>query len=119
MRTIRKWVLALAIAPYALIYTGAASNQLVIWANNGKFPVAMNSVRLAGETINSDGMMDPVHCVMTSATRLNLLADIFDFGPGGINSVGDIMIDAGVNSREYCLVVALCLVLFKRPRYEC
>ena len=39
-------------------------------------------------------MLDDVHCVMTSKTHLNLLADIFDM-KDGIYSIGDFLLILG------------------------
>jgi hypothetical protein len=39
------------------------------------------------------GMLDGTHCIMTPATHLNFLADIFDFG--SIYSIGDFLIIIG------------------------
>lgn len=82
------WIVAL---PYALILLGAASNQLVLIANGGKFPVMVNEYALPD---NPKGMFDAEHCVMTGSTRLNALADIFHFGTE-VDSIGDLTIDLG------------------------
>lgn len=107
------WILLL---PIASNFIGAASNQLVLWANNDTFPVKINLAKMQimtdGEaSINPDGtvtlkgghvvilpdgttMLDPVHCLMTSKTHLNLLADNWDFHDS-IESVGDLLLDFG------------------------
>jgi hypothetical protein len=73
--------------PYAVAFLGAASNQLVLFANNDRFPVAMNIAKLhkwvpeEARVESNDGilMIDETHCLMTNKTHLNILADIFDF----------------------------------------
>lgn len=70
------------------------SNQAVLLANGGKFPVSINAHRQNGFS-DADGYLDDVHIVMTSHTHLNVLADIFDFKRQGIESVGDALIDLG------------------------
>jgi hypothetical protein len=94
------WILVLWLAPF---FAGAASNQAVLIANHDTFPVLVNNTKLANvlgdedSTSKSDAspvMLDDVHCVMTDKTRLNFLADVFDFG-GAIQSVGDLSLDFG------------------------
>jgi hypothetical protein len=46
---LRKTLLWFLLLPYVVAYTGAASNQLVFFANNGKFPVRYNAMRMAKE----------------------------------------------------------------------
>lgn len=141
------WVLLLPIATYGV---GAASNQLVIIANDGKFPVQMNpmsralhSAKVATEvaaimnavdaddqdsindaeakvfvirTAEKAGMLDDIHCIMTPATHLNLLADIFDIG--GIYSVGDGLLSIAEQSYEYCAMLWIFLLCAKVTRQE-
>lgn len=116
MRTIRRWVIVLVLTPFLCNYAGIASNWLVEWSNNGKFPVAMSSVKERAYKPDADGMIDNTHCVMTSETHLNLLADNFDFGAEGIMSIGDFLIDV-LDLKEYFFLTALCLVMFKRTDY--
>ena len=104
-RSTALWILLL---PILLNFTGAASNQLVLWANNDTFPVKVNLVKLmvftGGDTITlPDGtvMMDPTHCVMTSKTHLNLLADNWDFHQS-IESIGDLLIELGAWLWTFC-----------------
>jgi hypothetical protein len=95
---------------------GIASNQLVLIANQDTFPVMLNAKKtaeylkveekVATKEKNPDNwkmpalvkndavMIDDVHCIMTSHTRLNFLADIFDFKTA-IYSVGDGLIELG------------------------
>lgn len=92
LRVTALWVILL---PVCVSFLGAASNQAVLIANHDKFPVMVNGTKLAvfgGST--PDGMMDDTHCVMTKYTRLNLLADVFDFRDS-IKSVGDLLIEFG------------------------
>lgn len=106
LKFLRKTALWIVLAPLALIYLGAASNQLVLSANHDTFPVEVNTFKQellaykmqkewkeataeAGVDLPlPDGMIDDTHCVMTSQTHLNFLADIFDL-KDGIYSVGD------------------------------
>lgn len=103
------WILAL---PLALSLMGAASNQAVLNANHDKFPVEVNTFKeeilvykmqadwkdataAAGVDLPlPEGMIDDTHCVMTSKTRLNWLADVFDM-KDGIYSIGDFMLMLG------------------------
>lgn len=89
------WALLL---PYVFIFAGAASNQLVIVANHGKFPVQTNAVHakmwIAEDSPLPDGMLDDVHCVMTDKTHLNLLADVIDLH-SSVESVGDLSMELG------------------------
>lgn len=104
------WILLL---PYGVYTLGAASNQAVLIANHDTFPVLVNDTKLAdfrkpakvvslddilGPPMRpqpspvDDGMIDDVHCRMTSKTHLNFLADIFDLKSEGIYSIGDFLI---------------------------
>lgn len=127
------WVLLL---PSTVWYTGAASNQLVIVANNGKFPVQTNPTYLAKhrlevdreiaeaqaagdggavqaiQSVDAQGMLDSVHCVMTKNTHFNLLADIFDLH-SGIYSIGDFMLMLGEWLGTFCPYVWGALALMK------
>ena len=93
-RFISTTYLYLLAAPFLLMVLGAGLNQLVLIANHDKFPVMVNSRNITrhGE-VDENGMIDDVHCLMTPQTRLNYLADVFDFGHEGIESPGDILID--------------------------
>lgn len=101
------WVL---ILPYLFTYAGAASNQLVLIANHDKFPVMLNEVKRVKFTPDANGQIDEVHCVMTSATHLNLLADIFDLHDG-IYSVGDGLLEIGSWLEGFCIFVWMALVV--------
>lgn len=110
------WILAI---PIFFIFTGAASNQLVIAANHDKFPVMLNERKLRErekrnedreEVIQKiasmigidvpkavepdDSMLDDVHCVMTKDTHLNFLADWIDLQEA-IYSPGDLLMEFG------------------------
>ena len=116
-------------------FTGAASNQLVLIANHDKFPVMVNAVRLEelkAPTLaqsfitrllgvpepapevkkEDDGMLDDVHCVMTSKTHLNFLADVFDLKEA-IYSVGDFLLMLGEWLWSFVPIVWVTLILKK------
>ena len=106
------WVL---LTPFALYGVGSGSNQLVLFANHDKFPVMVNSVKLAEmqeDKVLPDGMLDDIHCVMTHDTRLNFLADVFDL-QSAIYSIGDFAIMLGVWLMSICPFVWLSLILKK------
>lgn len=106
----RKTFLWILLLPYVFIYFGAASNQLVLWANNDTFPVKVNIVKaqkMAPDAVKLDDgtiMLDDIHCMMTNKTHLNLLADNWDFHDG-IESVGDILIEWGYWLSGFCAFV--------------
>jgi hypothetical protein len=103
------WILLL---PPAFHFVGAASNQLVLIANHDKFPVMENDWRASNETV-LNGIIDPGgHCLMTSDTHLNFLADIFDFHDG-IYSIGDLMLMTGDWLDSFCIYVWLALIIKK------
>ena len=109
---LRRTSLYLLAIPMLFTFLGAASNQLVLVANHDSFPVMLNAKKLQEMTepreqtaINFNKpipafetddavMLDEVHCVMTSHTQLNFLADVFDF-KDGIYSIGDFMLMLG------------------------
>ena len=112
LKFLRKTALWILLTPAALIYSGAASNQLVLAANHDSFPVMVNDFKSeimvakmkaewkedtaeAGLDIKLPaGMIDETHCIMTSKTHLNFLADVFDL-KDGIYSIGDFGIMLG------------------------
>jgi hypothetical protein len=110
MNFLRRTFLWILLLPYALGYLGAASNQLVLVANHGKFPVMRNPV-VEALTPNLQGMTDSVHCFMTDETHLNLLADIFNFKSAGIWSIGDLAMEASEETLPYCWGIWLGLIL--------
>ena len=97
---LRKTSLYILAIPVLLFGLGAASNQVVLQANNDRFPVLINETKVREfnsekvelgpmsitvvkpANVDSDGvvMIDDTHCVMTSKTHLNFLADVFDLG---------------------------------------
>lgn len=97
-RSTALWIILL---PYLVYFFGAASNQLVLWANNDTFPVKVNLAKaqhMAPDAIKlPDGtiMLDEVHCLMTPKTHLNILADNWDLNREGIWSIGDFLLDLG------------------------
>jgi|SRR6185312_11732053 len=92
--------------PLLLIILGGASNQLVLIANHDTFPVMLNDVRASGHTF----MLDSEHCVMTTHTHLNVLADIFDFGTE-TDSIGDLLLTVGEYLWNYAYLVWAMLIL--------
>jgi hypothetical protein len=113
LKFLRKTSLYILAVPVMLVMLGAASNQVVLMANHDRFPVMINATKLAEfntteidlgpiaikvvkpANIDADGvvMIDDSHCVMTSKTHLNFLADVFDFG--SIYSIGDFSLMLG------------------------
>lgn len=104
------WLIAV---PVLSIFLGAASNQVVLVANHGKFPVMINDAFYAKFcTIPPDAdpeliamippiaclkggqMIDEVHSIMGPNSHLKLLSDIFPLGDA-IYSVGDGLINFG------------------------
>jgi Family of unknown function (DUF5317) len=94
MKFLRVTMLWITLLPLACEAIGAASNQLVLIANHDKFPVMLNAQKTIKYEPDDFGLIDDTHCVMTRETRLNFLADIFDF-KDGIYSVGDGLIELG------------------------
>jgi hypothetical protein len=90
-RFLRDTYLYILLVPVGLIVLGAALNQAVMIANGDTFPVLVNSVKSGGQLPGS--MLDNIHSVMSSGSRLRFLGDIFDFGP--IESIGDLLIELG------------------------
>jgi hypothetical protein len=116
LKFMRASCLSILIFPYIIFGLGVLSNQAVLWANHDKFPVMLNARKLdkimnqdaladieaifgikpkapIAKTADPDGMIDDVHCVMTSKTHLNALADVFDLG--SIYSIGDFTLYLG------------------------
>jgi hypothetical protein len=103
------WIL---LIPYALHITGAILNDLVMFANGGRFPVMYNPARQWNRA-DANGMLDKTHCIMTSKTHLNLLADVIDRNEQGISSIGDILIDAGETFSSSCTVIWFTIVVLR------
>ncbi len=122
---LRKTALWILLSPIALQVTGAASNQLVLIANHDTFPVNINQVKLRQHFQGEDGMVtlpdgtvmiDDVHCLMSSKTHLNWLADEFDLG--SIYSVGDFGIMLGEYLLEFAPLVWSLVIIEKLRRLE-
>jgi hypothetical protein len=129
LRFLRTTFLWIALLPVACGFTGAALNQAVLAANHDTFPVLVNSVKLKRMTGATDTlleiifgtpkaqagapqipqddrghlMLDDTHCVMTSATHLNFLADWIDL-KDAIYSPGDMLLDFGSWSFPFAVV---------------
>lgn len=93
-------------------FAGAASNQLVLFANDDKFPVMVNQKHLSSFTnaVDANGMIDSVHCVMTHQTHLNVLADIFDFHTT-VKSIGDLLMDWSEEYGVFMWVIWAVLII--------
>lgn len=113
MNYLRKTFLWILLLPYALGFLGAASNQLVLVANHGKFPVQLNPRWNTEMEPDAAGMIDNVHCVMSAETHLNLLADIFNFHTT-IKSIGDLLLGYGDDMTPYCWGIWLGLILTRK-----
>lgn len=94
MRVIRRARLWLVALPYLILFVGGTANQIVLHVNGGKFPVQINPTQQVGK-VDVNGMLDAVHCVMTSQTRLNWLGDWIDLVKE-VDSPGDLLIDLGL-----------------------
>lgn len=110
----RIWILA---TPFLLVLLGAGSNQLVLAANHDKFPVMVNERKTAQLAPDAHGIIDDeAHCVMTSETHLNFLADWIDMRTA-IYSPGDLILEAGIYTQDWAALVwgaVLALALYKR-----
>jgi hypothetical protein len=110
---LRRTSLYILAIPFLFTFLGAASNQSVLLANHDTFPVMVNDRKLAdmadhdkksveikfnqpnpAEKQDDVVMLDDTHCVMTSHTHLNALADIFDM-KDAIYSIGDFSLMLG------------------------
>jgi hypothetical protein len=127
---LRKTSLYILAIPVLLFGLGAASNQVVLQANHNRFPVLVNETKVREfnsekvelgpmsitvvkpANVDSDGvvMIDDTHCVMTSETHLNFLADVFDLG--NIYSIGDFLLMLG----EWLMGFAPFIFLFDVTR---
>jgi len=109
----------LLVHPFTAVrnfWFGRIVNQAVLWSNGDRFPVMLNARKIdkilsqdqeqdlasilgikpkspIAKTPDPDGMLDDTHCVMTSKTHLNALADVFDLG--SIYSIGDFTLYLG------------------------
>lgn len=111
-KLLRVTMLWIVLLPYLVQGIGAASNQLVLIANHDKFPVMLNEAARVKFEPDANGMIDAVHCVMTSNTHLNLLADVFDFHVGWF-SIGDGLLSLGQWLSSFSLFVWMGLVIQK------
>jgi hypothetical protein len=118
--------------PLLLIFSGAASNQAVLVANWGKFPVMVNHrveqklkarnavpdfsiFRTAvpqNKKADTDLMIDDIHCVMTPQSRLKVLADWINLQTD-IMSPGDLLIMLGEFLWQFALIAWIVLVIKK------
>jgi hypothetical protein len=91
------FALNLKIKGIWFFFVGQAMNLLPIAANGGKMPVSEAASKIANAGAVEGEMLR--HCVMTSSTRFNLLADIVPipvkFFPGVV-SPGDVLIAIGI-----------------------
>lgn len=91
----------LIVIPVLLIVLGAASNQLVLIANGGRFPVLLNAAQIgffmqdSGKVVDGISYLDEVHTVMRPEDHLRVLADIINLGRAGVMSIGDLFIELG------------------------
>lgn len=121
---------ALAL-PVLLMAIGGISNQAVLIANGGKFPVMVNEkqkvehqssttidkgdlkiVIPVAEKTESQFLGDDVHSVMGKNSHLKPLADIFNIGEG-VASIGDFFVMAGVWLWGFAPIVWLTLIFRK------
>jgi hypothetical protein len=125
------WIL---LGPYIIFGLGAASNQAVLIANHDKFPVMVNTRKLAAmlnppspgplATLlgilepapkvdkGEEGMIDDIHCIMTPVTHLNFLADIFDLHDVTY-SIGDLLMILGEWAGSFTLIIWGTLIFKK------
>ena len=114
IRFIRVTLLWVLLAPIGFMALGGASNQAVLIANGGKFPAMATDRWLEGHgyKVDSAGMIDEIHCRMTSTTRLNALGDVFNLQTE-IKSLGDMAIELGLWLEGFCSIVWGALVIRK------
>jgi hypothetical protein len=121
-RFLRKTSLYILALPLLFTALGIASNQAVLAANHDKFPVQWNDYKVSAYAVQLDeeskatnekgeptaaakqahfnlvaldnGYLDETHCLMTSETHLNFLADYLDFHTATY-SPGDAFIELG------------------------
>lgn len=129
MKTLRKfpyWYLI--VVPILLFCLGVASNQSVLVANHGKFPVMLSegayyqyctahseedeATAPAISCIKGGQMIDPVHSVMGPNSHFKVLSDIIPLG-SAIYSIGDGLIELGLFLLGYTPIMWLALVLRK------
>lgn len=121
---LRKTLFYILAIPLLFTVLGAASNQLVLWANHDTFPVLINEAKVKkydaeeGTVTLSDGtvMLDFTHCVMSKRTHLNFLADVIDVGD--IMSVGDILLELGGWTGTFAPFIFIFAVVTKLQKQE-
>ena len=124
----------LLVIPVLLFCLGAASNQAVLIANHGKFPVMMNASWMdmkcstqgmdpeeiaaapSGWCGKGGEMLDRTHSIMGPNSHLKALADIFPLG--NTYSIGDGLIYLGEWLQTFCPFMWLGLALRKLYRSE-
>ena len=128
---LRKTSLYILAIPVLFTFLGAASNQLVLIKNHDTFPVMVNDKKLQEMTSPKEKsveiefnkpmpafeaddtvMLDDVHCLMTSHTHLNFLADVFDMHDA-IYSIGDFMLMLGEWLGSFTLAIFVFDVVCK------
>lgn len=135
MKILRKFPYWYLIAiPVLMFVLGAASNQAVLIANHGKFPVMMNEaeVSLACAPPSEDKesqkfsifnssvpsctkggqFLDRTHSIMGPNSHLKALADIFDLGEA-VFSLGDFSIMLGTFLLKFTPLAWLFLTIRK------
>ncbi len=113
LRTTLLWIVAL---PYALVFVGAASNQLVMIVNGGQMPVLI-APQQAAEWGYDDKGLDARHQYLSTDTRLSVLADLFNFKVN-IESVGDLLISAGQHTETPCFWIWMTLAVRRLRKIE-
>lgn len=103
----------LAISP-VVTFTGAAMNQVVLVANDGKFPVMISDRGAKEFGFKEDGMSDMWHTRMTKDTHFNWLADYINLQTV-ILSPGDLLISLG-ESLSFLTIVWMTLIISDRVR---
>lgn len=116
--------------PILLICSGVASNQVVLVANHGKFPVMANAAMLdtfcspkqidpeeledipPSSCVKGGEMLDEVHSIMGPNSHLKALSDIFPLGKA-IYSVGDGLLYLGFWLFSYTPYMWLALTIRK------
>ncbi|NLK38725.1 MAG: DUF5317 domain-containing protein [Clostridiales bacterium] len=97
-----------AIVGSFLTILGTALNRIVISANGGFMPVYPTLSKITG--YYKEGMLeqglDNLHIMLTSETKLNILADYIDVG-WSIMSIGDLLIHSFTSIIIYSAVVAI------------
>ena len=123
--------------PFLFIFLGIASNQSVLIANHGKFPVMLNEFQVAhfcSAGLNGEDaglkfsifdssvdfsscerggqFLDEVHSIMGKNSHLKAMSDIFNLSDG-IYSIGDFSLMAGFWMLTFTPFVWLVLTIRK------